>query len=97
MHGTIGLYGVILLGVFASGFPALSGDAGGPTISLVGQIVGAVVFFLLGFVPGYAVSFVLAKMNMLRVPDDVQIKGLDLVKVPAPAYPEHFLSEQKSD
>jgi len=33
VHGTIGLYGVIMLGVFASGFPALQGE-GAPTLWL---------------------------------------------------------------
>ena len=97
VHGTIGIFGVIALGVFASGYPALSGDAGVPVISFVGQVVGAIVFVLLGLVPGYIVSFILLKMNMLRVPDAVQIAGLDLTKVPTSAYPENMLSEQKSD
>ena len=89
VHGTIGLYGVIMLGVFASGFPALQGAAGeAPTISLVGQIVGAAVFFALGFVPGYVVSLVLKGMGMLRVPAAAEEAGLDVVKVPAQAYPE---------
>lgn len=87
VHGTIGLYGVILLGVFASGYPALQGE-GAPTISLFGQIGGAVVFFLLGFVPGYVVSFILKAMGMLRVPADAEEAGLDTVKVPAQGYPE---------
>ena len=89
VHGTIGLYGVVMLGVFASGFPALQGAAGeAPTISLVGQIVGAVVFFLLGIVPGYVCSLILKGMGMLRVPEAAEIAGLDPVKVPAAAYPE---------
>jgi len=29
---------------------------------------------------------------MLRIPDEVQIKGLDVVKVPARAYPESMVS-----
>ncbi len=89
VHGTIGLYGVIMLGVFATGYPALQGAAGeAPTISLIGQIVGAVVFFLLGFVPGYVVSLVLKGMGMLRVPEGAEIAGMDTVKVPAQGYPE---------
>lgn len=88
VHGTIGLYGVVLLGVFASGYPALQGAEGVPTISLIGQIIGAVVFFLVGFVPGYAVSWILKKFDLLRIPKDVEIAGLDLVKVPIGAYPE---------
>ena len=65
MHGTIGLYGVVLLGIFGSGYPALQGAAGEvPTISLIGQIVGAIVFFLLGFVPGYISSYILNMLGM---------------------------------
>lgn len=89
VHGTIGLYGVILLGVFASGYPALQGAAGEvPTISLVGQVIGAVVFFLVGFVPGYVVSLILKMMGMLRTPEKAELAGLDPTKVPAAAYPE---------
>ena len=95
VHGTIGLFGLIILGVFASGYPALSGAEGVPTISLFGQIVGAVVFFLLGFVPGYVTAFILKKFNMLRVPDHIQVTGLDLVKVPAQAYPEGIPASEK--
>ena len=87
VHGTIGLYGMILLGVFAAGYPALQGE-GAPTISLVGQIVGAVVFFLLGFVPGYVVSLILKMVGMLRIPEGAEIAGMDMVKVPAEGYPE---------
>ena len=43
---------------------------------------------LLGFVPGYAVSFVLKAMGMLRVPESAELLGLDLTKVPSSAYPE---------
>ncbi|MCP5087696.1 MAG: ammonium transporter [Rhodobacteraceae bacterium] len=89
VHGTIGLYGLIMLGVFASGFPALQGAAGEvPTVSLIGQIVGAVVFFLLGFVPGYVVSLLLKMLGLLRVPAGAEEHGLDPVKVASAAYPE---------
>lgn len=89
VHGTIGLYGVIMLGVFASGFPALQGAAGeAPTISLIGQIIGAGVFLALGFGPGYISAWVLKKAGMLRVPQAAEEAGLDTVKVPAQGYPE---------
>ena len=89
VHGTIGLYGVVMLGVFASGYPALLGAAGEvPTISLMGQIVGAVVFFLLGFVPGYVCSLILRILGMLRIPEGAELVGMDRVKVPAEGYPE---------
>jgi Amt family ammonium transporter len=89
VHGTIGLYGVIMLGIWGSGYPSLQGAAGEvPTINLMGQIIGAAVFFLLGFVPGYGVSFVLNKLGMLRIPRGAELAGMDLVKVPAVGYPE---------
>ena len=89
VHGTIGLYGVIALGVFGSGYPALQGAAGEvATVSLLGQIVGALVFGLCGFIPGYVVSLLLSGLGMLRTPEAVEIAGLDPVKVRAAAYPE---------
>ncbi len=95
VHGTIGLYGVILLGIFGAGYPSLQGAEGVPTISLWGQIIGAFVFFLLGFIPGYVVSWILKKMNMLRIPKDVELAGLDVVKVPIGAYPEGITESKK--
>lgn len=87
VHGTIGLYGMILLGVFGSGYPALLGE-GAPTISLVGQIVGAAVFLAIGLSTGYVSALILKIFGMLRVPEAAEIAGLDTVKVPAQAYPE---------
>jgi len=89
VHGTIGVFGVVMLGVFASGFPALQGAAGDtPTITLSGQIIGAVVFALLGFIPGYLVAGLLKMLGMLRVPEKAEVRGLDPVKVASSAYPE---------
>jgi ammonia channel protein AmtB len=85
VHGIGGLIGVIGCGVFAAGYPNVEGY---PPISLWGQTVGAVVMALLGFIPGFAVSYVMKMMGVLRVPDDVQIRGLDATKVPIRAYPE---------
>ena len=87
LHGVVGLWGVIAVGIFAAGYPALTSE-GAPVISLTGQIVGAVVMASLGFIPGYVVSLVLKKLGMLRVPREAEVMGLDKVKVPIEAYPE---------
>lgn len=87
VHGTIGIYGMLMLGIFAAGFPATAG-ADGPTINFVGQLVGSVVFIAIGLSTGYATSLILKMVGMLRVPEAVEIAGLDTVKVPAQAYPE---------
>ena len=94
VHGTIGLFGLLVLGILGSGMPGLGAFAPEDTvaISFFGQLVGAVVMFLLGFVPGYVVSWLVDKAGMLRIPDAVQEKGLDSVKVPAQAYPESMIS-----
>jgi ammonia channel protein AmtB len=99
VHGTIGIFGVLMLGVMATGYPALDAFApeGTVAISFVGQLVGSVVFILLGIVPGYIVSAILKACGMLRVPDAVQLKGLDVVKVPAQAYPEGMTSPASED
>ena len=97
VHGTIGLFGVVVLGIFGSGLPGLGAFAEEMDVvnlSLYGQVVGAVVMFLLGFVPGYVVSWLVHKAGMLRIPEAVQIKGLDPVKVPAQAYPEGMQSPE---
>ena len=91
VHGTLGLFGVIMLGVFVSGYPALDafiGDGVRLTVSLLGQIVDTVVFGLLGSVLGYVVSFILNQMGMLHTPEAAELAGLDVAKVPAQGYPE---------
>jgi ammonia channel protein AmtB len=88
IHGTLGIWGVMAVGIFAFGYPALQGDAGVVTISFHGQLIGAIVMFLLGFVPGFGISYIMKKMNWLRVTAAAEIAGLDLTKVPSSAYPE---------
>ncbi len=87
VHGTMGIYGLLMLGIMANGYPALL-DEGAATISFMGQLVGAVVFVVLGFVTGYVPSLILKKLDMLRVPAAAEELGLDTVKVPSQAYPE---------
>lgn len=87
LHGIVGLWGVVAVGIFASGYPALDME-GGPTITLYGQVIGAVVMAALGFIPGYVSSLVLKQLGLLRVPKQAELLGLDKVKVPVVPYPE---------
>ena len=50
--------------------------------------MGAAVFALVGFIPGYVVSLLLSGLGMLRTPEPAELAGLDPVKVSAAAYPE---------
>jgi len=91
VHGVIGIWGVLAVGIFASGYPAFYGE-GVVEISFIGQLIGAVVMMLLGFIPGYSASYLLKMAGMLRVPETAEINGLDKTKVPAIAYPEGTLA-----
>ncbi len=91
VHGTMGVFGMLMLGIFASGYPALTGE-GAPTVSFIGQLVGIVVFVAIGFSTGFVSSLVLKMVGMLRVPEAAEIAGLDTVKVPAQAYPEGIMA-----
>jgi len=89
VHGTLGIWGVLAVGIFASGYPALQGAEGEvPTISFGGQFVGMLVMLALGLIPGYVFSLILNMFGLLRVSEEAEIAGLDLTKVPSQAYPE---------
>lgn len=91
VHGTMGVFGMLMLGIFGSGYPALLGE-NAPTISFIGQLVGIVVFVAIGLISGYVCSMILKVIGMLRVPEAAEIAGLDTVKVPAQAYPEGIMA-----
>ena len=85
VHGVVGVWSLLALGIFASGYPS---NVGGPDTSIVGQLGGIAVFAALGFIPGYAFAWVLKKAKLLRSPAEVEILGLDLSEIPAAPYPE---------
>jgi hypothetical protein len=46
------------------------------------------VFLPLGFFGGYIPSWVMRKLNLLRVPPEVELEGLDAAEFQADFYPE---------
>lgn len=84
VHGFAGAFGVLAFGVLAAGYP--NGDY--PDTNFMGQLIGAVSMLLLGFIPGYGASYVLKRFDLLRIPPNVEILGMDFVEVPTVAYPE---------
>jgi Amt family ammonium transporter len=96
VHGTIGIWGVMAVGIFASGYPGLPGE-GAVEISFLGQLIGAVMMFLCGFVPGYVISLIMKMMGLLRVSEGAEMAGLDPTKVPAVAYPEGIPESPESE
>ncbi len=84
VHGFAGMFGVLAFGVFASGYP--NGDY--PDTNFLGQLIGAITMLLLGFIPGFGASYILKMFGLLRIPEHVELSGMDIVKIPAIAYPE---------
>ena len=77
VHGYAGFIGLVISGFALWGVPS-SPFAGYATINPLGQFLGAVIMFgVLGFLPTYVVTRIQASMNILRVPEKVEIQGLD--------------------
>jgi ammonia channel protein AmtB len=85
VHGFCGFLGVFLVGIFAGGFP--TGINNVPS-SFGGQLIGMLAFFPLAFLPGFILSWILKKMNLLRVPPEVELEGLDMAEFQMDFYPE---------
>ena len=95
VHGACGFLGLLYVGIFAAGFPTGLGNGGvGVDSTLLGQLVGIATFFPLGFIPGYAVAWLLKKGNLLRVPPEVEVVGLDVVEYGTDFYPEFAPSDE---
>jgi Amt family ammonium transporter len=85
VHGVCGFYGVFLVGIFAGGFPT---GVNNIETSFGGQLMGMLAFFPLAFLPGYLASWALKKMNLLRVPPEVELEGLDMAEFQQDFFPE---------
>lgn len=85
VHGVCGFYGVLLVGIFAGGYPT---GVNNIESSFGGQLMGMLAFFPLAFLPGYVASWILKKLNLLRVPPEVELEGLDMAEFQQDFYPE---------
>ena len=77
-------------GVFAAGYPT---GVNNVDSSIWGQLLGIATFVPLGFLSGYVASWCLKKLNLLRVPPEVEIAGLDTVEYE----PDIYLPEVGSE
>jgi ammonia channel protein AmtB len=93
VHGVGGMIGVVGLGIF-SGFPNVTEVV--PNVSFIGQLASALVMAALGFIPGFSLSFLMAKAGILRVPPKAEEMGLDVVEVPLEAYPESVPAKKET-
>src|ERR671915_619238 len=85
VHGVCGFYGVLLVGIFAGGYPT---GVNNIESSMGGQLMGILTFVPLAFLPGYVFSWILKKLNLLRVPAEVELEGLDIAEFQQDFFPE---------
>jgi ammonium transporter, Amt family len=77
VHGVAGFLGMLWVGVFAAGYPT---GVNNVDSSIGGQLIGMATFLPLGFLTGYYMSWVMKKLNILRVPVEVEFMGLDIAE-----------------
>jgi ammonia channel protein AmtB len=75
VHGVAGFLGMLWVGIFAAGYPT---GLNNMDSSIGGQLIGMATFLPLGFLTGFVASLVLRKLNLLRVPPEVELQGLDV-------------------
>jgi len=76
VHGGCGVWSMLAMGIFASGYPQHA-----IFTSLSGQLLGIAVMASLGFVPGYVLSLLLKMKNLLRVSEEDELLGLDIAEL----------------
>ena len=85
VHGVCGFLGMLWVGIFAAGYPTGINNV---ESSIGGQLMGMMTFLPLGFLSGWVASWILKKLNVLRVPAAVEVAGLDIVEYGTLVYPE---------
>ena len=77
VHGYAGFIGLVIAGFVLWGYPS-SPYEGYATVNPLGNTIGAfIMFFVLGFLPGWGMATLLNSFGLLRVPREVELMGLD--------------------
>lgn len=76
VHGGAGVWSMLAMGIFASGYPQAT-----YATSLAAQLLGIAVMAAVGFVPGFALSWLLKQGELLRVSEEDERLGLDLAEL----------------
>ena len=78
VHGYAGFLGVCAAGVLLWGYPS-SPDTSFAVVTPWGNFIGAVImFWVLGFIPGWITAKILNAFGALRIPQQIEIAGLDI-------------------
>jgi Amt family ammonium transporter len=97
VHGVNGAWGLLSLGLFADGtygdgLNAVTGTVKGlfygDGSQFLAQVSGVIVNFVFVFVFMYVFFTILNKIIPMRVPEDLEVEGLDQSEVAVTAYPD---------
>ena len=78
IHGFAGFWSLIISGILLWGYPS-SNFEGSVFINPFGQFAGALIlFWILGFIPGYLSAKVLKFFSILEIPFTIEISGEDI-------------------
>jgi ammonia channel protein AmtB len=86
VHGVCGFWSPLAVGLFAAGYPTGINNVDS---SIGGQLMGMATFLPLGFLSGWAASWIMKQLNILRVPVEVELEGIDMAEYETDFYPEH--------
>jgi ammonium transporter, Amt family len=77
VHGSMGFLALIWVGIFAAGYPT---GVNNVDSNIGGQLIGIATFLPLGLLSGWVSAWILKKLNILRVPPEVELMGLDVAE-----------------
>ncbi|MCQ2069878.1 MAG: ammonium transporter [archaeon] len=88
VHGVGGIWGGIATGLFAQAkyTGGIDGLFFGSTDLIIGQIIAILITIVFCFVVSYAITFLLSKIMKVRIPEEEEPIGQDLVEHGEPAY-----------
>jgi Amt family ammonium transporter len=103
VHGACGIFGTLAVGLFATGQYGLPGPTGADTSApieglfyggggkqLLVQFIGSAVCTIAVLVVGLAVMFGIKALGVLRISEEHELEGIDIVEHGAPAYHPEF-------
>ena len=80
-HGFAGFWGLLIAGIVLWGYPS-STNPEFVSINPFGQFAGAIIlFWILGFVPGYLTAKILNFFNLLRISETTESAGKDVMSL----------------
>ncbi len=98
VHGACGIWGALATGLFGAkvlGAHPVYGLETADWLSQIGvQALGALSIMLFTAAAGFALFFVLNKLNLLRVLKDAELYGIDIAMHKTYAYPEDMIENQ---